>query len=80
MFSVEALTCSYPHAPHINAVAANFYREMDEMTSDNKSSICAYVLQIKFLKKNTSRKHVYIILTLLNPTFVQKNWGLQGYT
>ena len=29
---------------------------------------------------NASRKHTYIILTPLNPTFVQWNWGLQGYT
>ena len=28
----------------------------------------------------TSRKHAYIISTHLNPTFIQKNWGLQGYT
>ena len=59
MFSVEALTCSYPHATHINAVAANFYREMDEMTSDNKSSICAYVLQIKFLNKKKKKKKTH---------------------
>ena len=29
---------------------------------------------------NTSRKHAYIILTPLNPTFIYQNWGLQGYT
>ena len=27
-----------------------------------------------------SRKHTYIILTPLNPTFIHKNGGLQGYT
>ena len=27
-----------------------------------------------------SRKHAYIILTPLNPTFIYQNWGLQGYT
>ena len=26
------------------------------------------------------RKHAYIVLTPLNPTFIQWNWGLQGYT
>ena len=31
-------------------------------------------------KTPTSRKHVYIILTPLNPTFILYNWGLQGYT
>ena len=30
--------------------------------------------------KISSRKHAYIILTPLNPTFIQKNWGFQGYT
>ena len=29
---------------------------------------------------SSSRKHVYIILTPLNPTFIQWNWGLQRYT
>ena len=28
----------------------------------------------------SSRKHAYIILTPLNPTFIQENWGLKGYT
>ena len=28
----------------------------------------------------SSRKHIYIILTTLTPTFILKNWGLQGYT
>ena len=28
----------------------------------------------------TSRKHAYIVLAPLNPTFIQENWGLQGYT
>ena len=27
-----------------------------------------------------SRKHAYIVLTPLNPTFIQWNWGFQGYT
>ena len=27
-----------------------------------------------------TRKDAYIILTPLNPTFIQKKWGLQGYT
>ena len=27
-----------------------------------------------------SQKHAYIILTPLNPTFIQYNWGLQRYT
>ena len=27
-----------------------------------------------------SRKHTYIMLTPSNPTFIQENWGLQGYT
>ena len=31
-------------------------------------------------QKKTSRKHAFIILTPLNPTFIQLNWGLQGYT
>ena len=28
----------------------------------------------------SSRKHAYIVLTPLNPTFIQENWGLQRYT
>ena len=28
----------------------------------------------------TSRKHAYLVLTPLNPTFIQQNWGLQEYT
>ena len=28
----------------------------------------------------SSRKHAYVILTPLNPTFTSKNRGLQGYT
>ena len=31
-------------------------------------------------QKYSSRKHTCIILTLLNPTFIQWNWGLHGYT
>ena len=27
-----------------------------------------------------SREHPYKVLTPLNPTFIQQNWGLQGYT
>ena len=33
-----------------------------------------------FTECMSPRKHTYIILTLLNPTFIQWNWGLQGYT
>ena len=29
---------------------------------------------------NPSRKHAYIILTPLNPTFIKLNWSLDGYT
>ena len=28
----------------------------------------------------SSGKHAYIILTPLNATFIQQNWGLQGYS
>ena len=28
----------------------------------------------------TLRKHTYIVLTPLNPTFIEWNWGLHGYT
>ena len=31
-------------------------------------------------RRMSSRDHAYIILTPLNPTFIQKNWGWQGYT
>ena len=27
-----------------------------------------------------SRKHAYIMLSPFNPTFIEQNWGLQGYT
>ena len=30
-------------------------------------------------KIHTSRKHAYIVLISLNPTFIYSNWGLQGY-
>ena len=30
-------------------------------------------------KSDASRKHAYINLTPLNPTFIQQNWGLQEY-
>ena len=30
--------------------------------------------------KYISGKHVHEKYTPLNPTFIQKNWGLQGYT
>ena len=30
--------------------------------------------------ENASRKRTYIILTPSNLTFIQYNWGLQGYT
>ena len=43
------------------------------------------ILEQKNTQKNkkwrlASRKHAYIKLTPLNPTFIQQNWGLQGYT
>ena len=34
----------------------------------------------KVLMWQSSRKHAYIVLTPLNPTFIQQNWGLQEYT
>ena len=39
------------------------------------ASVIAYVAFV-----SSSRKHAYINLTPLNPTFIQKIWGLQGYT
>ena len=27
-----------------------------------------------------SREHVYIMLTPINPTFIEQNWGLHGFT
>ena len=32
------------------------------------------------MNSRTSGKHVRAIYTPLNPTFIQKNWGMQGYT
>ena len=28
----------------------------------------------------SSRKYAYMVLNPFNPTFIQENWGLQGYT
>ena len=49
--------------------------------------LCMYVLVIflfnldrRLANFGASRKQSYIILTLLNPTVIKKNWGLQGYT
>ena len=35
---------------------------------------------VSFDVKLPSRKHAYVILTPLNPTFIQQNLSLQGYT
>ena len=37
-------------------------------------------LELSSAKRNASRKHTYIILTPLNPTFIQSNWGGGGFT
>ena len=45
-------------------------------------------IQVAFLQgeipeiwdEKSSQKHTYIILNPLYPTFIKKNWGLQGYT
>ena len=39
--------------------------------------LLAFPLSISYL---SSGKHVHAIYIPLNPTFIQKNWGMQGYT
>ena len=39
---------------------------------------CICIVPIVSTILATSRKHAYIILTPLNPTFIKYNWGLQG--
>ena len=34
--------------------------------------------KIKMLISMSSQKHAYMILTPLNPTFIQQNWGFTG--
>ena len=36
------------------------------------------IIRLSASKNCPSRKHTTIILTHLNPTFIQENWGLQG--
>ena len=38
------------------------------------------IIRSNKIVKHSSLKHAYIVLTPLNPTFIQLNWGLQGYT
>ena len=44
------------------------------------ASMSSFLFHSKIWKPATSGKHVCEINTPLNPTFIQKNWGLQGYT
>ena len=51
--------------------------KIDRKLNFNKS---AYKKHNRYMHVTPSRKHAYIILTPLNPTFIQKNLGLEGYT
>ena len=60
-----------------NQITYRVWRTLVEIISE--SGIFIFFLQLNYLWVS-SRKHACIILTPLNPTFIQYNWGLQGYT
>ena len=56
-----------------------YYWYLNVLSCIQKASNPHY-LRIRVVWSESSRKHAYIILDPLNPTFIQKNWGLQGCT
>ena len=59
--------CKTAKEEQLGMVSGNYYCEMAELTVPNCSSfavrVCLYI-------PSTSRKHAYIVLTPLNPTFI----------
>ena len=56
---------------------------MSYLSEHASALMCAVFAQTEqnlYCARFASRKHAYIVLTPLNPTFISENWGLQGYT
>ena len=74
----------YPRLSKIRLI--NILNRLRECAGWSESPLGAHVQRYAFWHNgifvfyHTSRKHTYIILTPLNPTFIKSNWGLQGYT
>ena len=54
-------------------------KEEEEDKEEEKQNVVKRLWEVRKTRKS-SRKHAYIIVTPLNPTFIDWKWGLQGYT
>ena len=65
---------------HIRAVSSEPVL-FDHLSSSPRESFSQRTRQVaEYMHWKIHHEIAYIVLTTLNPTYIQYNWGLQGYT